>query len=72
MDENQVLGRDVRLDGFGGGRGGAVLESPLAGLELGALFILLGVIVSLAFASNIDATAETDTDLGAFCASFVL
>lgn len=69
---DQVLGRDVRLDGFGGGRGGAVLESPLADLELGALFILLGVMLSLAFASNIDATAETETALGASCSLFAL
>jgi hypothetical protein len=61
----QVLGRDTRLVGFGG-RGGAVLESPLAEREGGALFPLLGDtpgVEPFAFASNMDATADTDTDL---------
>lgn len=49
---------------MGGGRGGAVLESPLADLEVGALLNLPGVVVPLDFASNIEATADTETGLG--------
>jgi hypothetical protein len=61
MHSYQVLGRDARDVGFGG-RGGAVLEIPLADLEPGVAFILLGAALSFAFASNIEATAATDTD----------
>ena len=50
----------ARDAGFGG-RGGAVLEIPLADREAGALFPRPGARTSLDFASNIEATAATDT-----------
>lgn len=58
----QLPGWETRDAGFGG-RGGAVLEIPLADLDIGVLLATLGVGLSLVFASNIEAIAATDTGL---------